>query len=246
MFLLPIESNQKLFMETICSFKTKPSEPKKGNKNNSVSNSQPSIIIDPIRKELVLGHRKQFDIIKNAYNSIKKENGKKIVNLSIDSKSKTKLGSLANLKKINFNDINFSKDHTLNGYVITVTNSDVIFQMSSFLLLVQDENKVFQRLAIYNLNLTLEEVNSKFPFGCTFQIVNPYCRIAAGDGKPVIRVDDPNTIFVIDDEVKKMCRFCFKDGCKSKCSKCNMAYYCSKDCQDNDYKNLNHKLICSN
>ena len=66
----------------------------------------------------------------------------------------------------------------------------------------------------------------------------------ANDGKPMIRISDPSSIKSVDLKVEKMCRFCGNGNSKFNCSKCLKALYCSKECQTNDWKLLNHKLIC--
>ena len=43
------------------------------------------------------------------------------------------------------------------------------------------------------------------------------------------------------DTIKKTCNFCGKDATKI-CSKCNIVYYCNRDCQRNDWKT--HKKDC--
>ena len=84
-----------------------------------------------------------------------------------------------------------------------------------------------------------------YPIGATFLIMNPYIRMAA-DGKPMIRIDDPRSLVAVDNgEVDgKMCRYCGDMGAKFSCARCLSAVYCSKECQTDDWKLLDHKLVC--
>jgi MinD superfamily P-loop ATPase len=60
----------------------------------------------------------------------------------------------------------------------------------------------------------------------------------------MIRVDDPDSILFIEESKKDICRFCGQSDSRFKCSKCDKAKYCSKECQTSDWKLLKHKLIC--
>jgi hypothetical protein len=60
----------------------------------------------------------------------------------------------------------------------------------------------------------------------------------------MIRVDDPNSIIFTGETFKSVCRFCGKDDSKLYCSICQIAKYCSKECQTYDWKLMRHKLIC--
>lgn len=190
-------------------------------------NLNQAFVNNPLRMELVIGFRKQYQTTKNMFKNLK--DGQFIFKAPIEASKKTKLGYLFCLKPIFLNEIYFTKDHTLNGYVLEVSIVDVIFKMSSVLMLVKDAIYDFQRLAIYNLDKEIKELNTQFPFGGKLHIVNPYCRFAM-DRKLLIRIDDPNTIFNIDEGSDlKVCRLCFKDNCKLICSKCKFFYY-SKEC----------------
>ena len=82
--------------------------------------------------------------------------------------------------------------------------------------------------------------------GTKFIIYNPYMRMAQNDGQPVIRCDDASAVEVVATPYTKVCWYCGVPDTErrlSKCAKCP-AYYCSKECQVNDWKKLNHKHIC--
>ena len=96
---------------------------------------------------------------------------------------------------------------------------------------------------IYNLKDEKEQIENTYQIGTEFSVINPYVRMAA-DMQPGIRVDDPRSIFLSGRIKKEMCRFCMKEDSKFKCSKCSKAKYCSKECQIDDWKILQHKLIC--
>ncbi len=55
----------------------------------------------------------------------------------------------------------------------------------------------------------------------------------ARDGKPDIRIDDPNSLIKIGNEskIQNMCRYCGKENAKSVCGRCDRAQYCDKICQ---------------
>ena len=110
-------------------------------------------------------------------------------------------------------------------------------------LVAQDENGMVERVAIYNLDREDKKIIRIYNIGSKFSIINPYIRMAA-DFKPMIRIDDPKTIILSDDNKVDPCRLCLKENSKFKCSKCHKANYCSKECQIDDWKIFQHKSIC--
>jgi hypothetical protein len=150
------------------------------------------------------------------------------------------------LKNIFFKDMDFTKDQVLHGYILTVRNIDItVVGLSSTFLIVEDENGFAERLFIYNLKDSKKDIEKTYQIGSCFSIINPYVRMAA-DMKPAIRVDDPKSIVFIQKEIQDVCRFCLKeDHNMKKCSRCGKAKYCSKECQIDDWKILQHKLICN-
>jgi hypothetical protein len=159
-------------------------------------------------------------------------------------KKQTSCYSMSNLKEIKLKDVDFTKDHVLNGYKLMITIFDIpLKNVFSIFFLVEDEEKYMERMAVYNLEDNFEKIKKIYSVGSRFVIMNPYIRMAA-DGKPMIRIDDPNSIVSLENEIFKMCRFCGKKDSKFSCSRCLNAFYCSQECQANDWKILDHKLIC--
>jgi hypothetical protein len=133
---------------------------------------------------------------------------------------------------------------------------------------MQDAEGRVERLALYNLPKRLSKA---ITIGQKIAITNPYMRMAK-DGKPMIRVDDPASVQLL--EKVAICHFCAKQAAKLFCcGKCRSALYCrytstctsgrhagqadkkcsslccthhplSKQCQVSDWKELNHKAVC--
>ena len=111
-------------------------------------------------------------------------------------------------------------------------------------LLAQDENGMVERVAMYNLGLSENSILETYKIGCKFSIINPYIRMAA-DMKPMIRIDDPRTIILSDEQkTNNPCCLCLKEDSKYSCSRCHRAKYCSKECQVDDWKIFEHKNVC--
>ena len=78
-----------------------------------------------------------------------------------------------------------------------------------------------ERLALYNLPKRLSQA---ITIGQQIAITNPYMRVA-GDGKPMIRVDDPASVQLL--EKVAICHFCSQQAAKLLCcGKCRSALYC--------------------
>ena len=111
-------------------------------------------------------------------------------------------------------------------------------------LVAEDEFGFVERISIYNLKRENNKIGETYQIGCRFAIINPYIRLAM-DGKPMIRVDDPKSIIFYDKTANDICRFCGKENSKYKCSKCQIAKYCCKEFQLDDWKIFKHVLICN-
>lgn len=204
----------------------------------SVKNSY--FLEDPFRIYLIKTHRKD---INNAFqleksgSPIGKSTFKPPKNQRISHKS-------TELKEIFLNEIDFTKDHILNGFILNVTIIDIpnYYGYTSIFFIIEDKNKTVERTAVYNLGDDYEKIKKNYRIGTVLSIINPYIRMAA-DEKPMIRIDDTLSI-LIQNRKEKMCSYCGEGNSKYICAKCRNAFYCSKECQINDYKILDHKLIC--
>ena len=154
--------------------------------------------------------------------------------------------SVLGLKTVFLKDIDFSKDYILTGHALTVTSVDIpiIGVFTSVHFVVEDEKRFVEKLCIYNLGKDYQSIKEKFPIGCIFTIIEPYARLAV-DGKPMIRVDGPNTVIISEKRKIDMCFYCGKEQSRYTCSRCKTAKYCRKECQNNDWKILNHKNVCN-
>ncbi|CAF3806421.1 unnamed protein product [Adineta steineri] len=157
--------------------------------------------------------------------------------------------SLIGLKSISLREINPTKDHVYNGYVLSVTIIDeALSWRPSIHLVIEDENYDCDHMVVYDFQDTQGKhlINEVFTIGTKMSIINPYLRIGANDGKPFIRVDDfSSIIFQHESErVVNMCRCCGQSNASHVCSRCKRARYCTKECQIMDWKLYEHKLIC--
>ncbi|XP_047141175.1 uncharacterized protein LOC105845503 [Hydra vulgaris] len=241
---LPYESNSKVCIETFLNVfkletkKLTESLPKIIEPINKSNN----IFVDYKRKETIVNHRKMFDMVKGIKNKhliYKKITFKPLQTQIVPT-------SVIGLKKVFFEDIDFTKDYLLTGCVLTVTNIDIpiVGLFTSVHFVVEDENEIVVKLCIYNLGEDYQLINNMFPVGCIFSVIDPYVRLAV-DGKPMIRVDDPNSIIMSEKIKIDMCLYCSKEKSKYTCSKCKVAKYCTKECQCNDWKLLKHKSACN-
>ncbi|CAF0868108.1 unnamed protein product [Brachionus calyciflorus] len=210
--------------------------------NPQLSNSDMTNFIhcDENRIKLIMSHRKSFFDMKK-FQSISSMNFNNTITPQKIYKSQNYVSFF---KDIKLKQIDFRKDEILNGYKITLRVFDVpLFGYTSTFFIVDDVNGSIERISVYNLGRDYEKIRKDFPIGIWFELINPYIRQAA-DGQPMIRVDNPNNIKFIGKITNKMCRYCGKENSTFKCSKCMEALYCSKQCQINDWKQLNHKQIC--
>lgn len=193
---------------------------------------------DNYRVELIKQHRKSFIEIQNLCPIIFK------TTLSPPKDQKTSF-SLESFNQISLKQIDFSKDEILEKYFINIRIFDYpLFGFTSVFFIVDDQDGSMERLSIYNLGDDYDKIRQDFKIGTWITIINPYIRQAA-DGKPMIRVDDVKSIMFTGKFTNKMCQYCGKSDSKFNCSKCMKAFYCSKQCQVNDWKELNHKHVCS-
>ncbi|CAF1066395.1 unnamed protein product [Rotaria sordida] len=240
---LPCESNNKLFLSKFLLLKSAMSDAGPG--ESSINAGKPkSRLSDPRRLDMIQWHRKSIA------EKRKISSGCKL----ITSTAKPRLGqnspaSLIGLKGITLREMNPAKDYVYQGYVL----SGIIFEQSpvvepSIWLLFEDDNGDLERLFIYNIPASegWQLIKDTYTYGTKISILNPYMRMAA-DNKPAIRVDDASSIILHGNahSVKDMCRCCSEANASRVCSKCRSAHYCSKECQTIDWKQCDHKLICT-
>jgi TPR repeat protein len=157
--------------------------------------------------------------------------------------------SLVGLKSISLKEINPTKDHVYNGYVLSVTIIDeALTWKPSIHLIIEDENLNCEHMVVYGFSETEGKhlIKEVFTIGTKMNIINPYLRLGANDGKPFIRVDDFSSIIMQSEaeRVVNMCRCCGDSNASHVCGKCKRARYCTKECQVMDWKLYGHKLIC--
>ncbi|CAF0777020.1 unnamed protein product [Brachionus calyciflorus] len=239
---LPVESQAKVFLKTLLELSGGLSL-SDGNDDEikpiQSTNDESKLSRNEYRIDLIKKHRKLFDDMREKLESLFK------AKTTIKPPRTQKMPySLVGLKEITLNQIDFSQDEVLMGYVLSVRVFDVpIFGFSSVFFVIDDDENQCERLSVYNLGENYDEISQDFSVGTWLMIINPYVRLAA-DGSPAIRVDDPKSIIFTGRKTEKMCRYCGRENSKFTCSKCTKACYCSRDCQSNDWKELNHKHVC--
>ncbi|KAK5827638.1 hypothetical protein F5H01DRAFT_375445 [Linnemannia elongata] len=141
--------------------------------------------VDPFRKELIVNHRRAFSEIMSSDEHAK-------VNFTAKpSKSQSAPLSWVGLKPIYLNEINPTLDHVLEGYVLELTLITVPFNNNmSISFVAEDSNLNVQRVSLYNF-----DKKHTLAIGAKISVVNPYLRTAT-DGRPLIRIDDPNSVMV--------------------------------------------------
>ncbi|KAG0221216.1 hypothetical protein BGW41_007109 [Actinomortierella wolfii] len=191
--------------------------------------------IDPLRKELIVNHRR------GVHEFSKISNRKYKLNLTAKpSETQSAPTSLIGLKPTYLNEIDPTAERVHHGHVLELTLiTEPLDNSMSISFVAEDSNSDVQRVSLYNF-----DKSHLLGIGAKINIINPYLRIAL-DGKPVIRVDDPNSVFVSPQRIVDMCHFCGKANSKYSCSKCKKSKYCSKECQVLDWKEYNHKLVCA-
>ena len=142
-----------------------------------------------------------------------------------------------------------NKDHVYNGYVLSVIIIEEAYSWTpSIHLVIEDEHLNCERMFIYGFSESLGEylTNKVYTIGSKLSIINPYLRLGANDMKSLIRVDDlPSITMESESErVLNMCRCCGEPNALHVCGKCKRARYCTKECQEMDWKLYEHKLLC--
>lgn len=231
-FFLPYESNSRMVLEVW----VKPE--KLLEKKEQASSTGQTKLKDPSRKELIIQHRQSI----NNFRKTIPKGFAGILTTTNPPKQQKLPASLIGLKPAYINEIDFTKDHVLSGYVLEVTAIDIPLRTGmSIMLVVEDKNSNVQRVALYNFNENISSVK-ELGVGSKLSIINPYIRMAQ-DGKPLIRVDDPSSV-IFGEKTVDMCGYCGNLSASSACGGCKTTKYCSKECQVSDWKEFQHKLIC--
>ena len=188
------------------------------------------------RTKLIKNHRATFS-------TVKKDFSDKTYEWSIPAPQQNRPRSLTGLKETFLSQLDTSRDYIAKGYVLTVTIIEPPINLTGVHFIVADENDDAERLAIYNLPGKFPSNCDQYTLGTEIAIVEPYVRQSA-DGFVTIRVDEPSSVMMTGRRRNKPCRYCGKEDASYNCARCNRACYCSKSCQVNDWKHLDHKRIC--
>ncbi|KAI1315840.1 Stress-induced-phosphoprotein 1 [Mortierella claussenii] len=193
-------------------------------------------LADPFRRELVVNHRRGI----SEYSKIMSSDEHIKLNFTAKpSKSQSAPLSWVGLRPIYLNEINPTSDHVFDGFVLELTLITVPFNNNmSISFVAQDSNLNVQRVSLYNF-----DKNRILAIGAKISVINPYLRTAM-DGRPIIRIDDPNSVIVSPHQIVDMCHYCGNGQSKYFCSKCGRSKYCSKECRVLDWKEYSHELIC--
>lgn len=105
--------------------------------------------------------------------------------------------------------------------------------------IVKDENGNVGQVVFLDIPQD-DDIQRNFGFGCKFYILQPHVDVYHGEK---VIVAGPHTAFFSAKD-DSLCRYCFKPGAKTSCSRCRWANYCNKECQSNDWTILKHKKIC--
>eukprot|EP01118_Nematostelium_gracile_P019210 TRINITY_DN881_c0_g1_i1.p1 TRINITY_DN881_c0_g1~~TRINITY_DN881_c0_g1_i1.p1 ORF type:complete len:1046 (-),score=253.08 TRINITY_DN881_c0_g1_i1:15-2750(-) len=151
----------------------------------------------------------------------------------------------SSLKEIFLDDMDNTVDRVYNGRFLIFTIVERTFSLTGHFNIIQDEHGNLERTGFYNFFDPQQKakIANFFKIGTKMKVHNPYMRIGQVDGQSVIRVDDPESVEVLGHT--PICWYCTKPSASlSYCSKCRIAQYCSKECQLQDWKVLNHKDVC--
>ncbi len=189
-------------------------------------------------------HRQASEQIKLSNELKKLETDLSFIQMSKRPPHEQKMTFHLNFKKINFQDIDCTRDHVLIGYYLNVRIVDIpMTGFASVHFIIEDELGVTIFLSVYNLGTDYEKIKKNYDVGTKLQIFNPYIRFAY-DGYIRIRIDDIKSIMFAG-KVNKICRYCGDEDSKFSCGNCKIALYCSKECQSKDWKQAGHKSICN-
>lgn len=137
--------------------------------------------------------------------------------------------------------ISYRKDQAFSGRVLKCVIVTPIEQLVASNVVVEDEMRDSINVAIYNASDTFLK---KLVVGTVMEIRDPHLRIS-NDYLFLIRVENPNERIKFTDQHISLCWGCIKITQKlNYCSRCKQAKYCSKECQDDDWKQYGHQYLC--
>lgn len=206
-------------------------------------------LTNPTRLQFVNRHRETLKMMAELCGTMGSGKGKykARVNMTINPKNDQQMPKdLADIQEIGFRDMNPRKDHVYKKRMINLLISeDPMFGLYTAIhVVVRDDNGDCLNCSFYELDHNDPNVRANLCFGSRISVLNPYYRLA-GDGSATLRVDDPKSIiYHWGGKEKPICRYCWKESPPHACSRCSRAKYCGRDCQTQDWKVLNHKLIC--
>eukprot|EP01117_Protostelium_nocturnum_P020795 TRINITY_DN9573_c0_g1_i1.p1 TRINITY_DN9573_c0_g1~~TRINITY_DN9573_c0_g1_i1.p1 ORF type:complete len:1124 (-),score=313.22 TRINITY_DN9573_c0_g1_i1:86-3457(-) len=151
---------------------------------------------------------------------------------------------ISGLKEIMLEEMEFGSEKTYKGRVLNGFLLEWPIYMNAAHSVIEDDNGRVERVSFYNICSDASEAFSKLAPGTRVSIVNPYVKLAISDGNPVIRVDDPKSVFIQGGRTI-MCGCCGAVPSKLMlCSKCKGTRYCSTVCQKKDWSTYSHKSVC--
>jgi len=120
----------------------------------------------------------------------------------------------------------------------------VATKFSSIIMVVEDMQRDTMMMAVYNVRPNDE---SHWLPGRVVRVRNPYVRMASDDST-FLRIDNPSQTCSLQPGLAPVCWNCLKiSTAKSSggCAKCAKAHYCSRACQEADWKENGHRSACA-
>jgi len=199
-----------------------------------------NIITDQTRINLINQQRNRFKL------ELSKSNHKCVeipINSRYEDGRKRRLpGILSNLWPLTIDEALVPPVKTWEGRSMCLTVIDETlsgFGLDGVHAIVKDENGNIGKVVFLDIPQD-DDIQKNFGFGCKFYILQPH--VDTYHGEKVIVAGPHTAFFSAKDD--SLCRYCFKPGAKTSCSRCRWANYCNKDCQSKDWVIMKHKKIC--
>ncbi|XP_037051861.1 uncharacterized protein LOC119085546 [Bradysia coprophila] len=237
--LLPYQSRWKTLMDAFNAMGIDDN----GGVPNSMASAAPRNpkLSDTKRTQCVLRHRETLKIISE------RMEGNLVDQLTFTPQHKQKVSECPdNIREITLQDMHPQRNVVYKErYINLVICEDPMFGLLSAVhVVVRDDNFDFINCSFYDLRHNDKTVRQSLAFGTKITIVNPYHRVAV-DGNVSLRVHEQNMIIYRGNgKDNPICRYCFKENPEHACGGCRRVKYCSRNCQSDDWKDLNHKAIC--